>query len=117
MQGDFKIVPDSIWTDPWWVYDPDSVGVWGEIYRSFNLFEGIAWVVFAILVTRRYFQRGKTRWEIVYAVAFLLFGLTDFREAYVQSAPLVLVKGVILVILLQLRRYVIQTYSPTNYWY
>ena len=73
----------ALLTAPWWTFDPATAGVWDHIYRGFNLFEGLAWVLFAVLVFVRYLRRGQSKLEIVYAVIFLLFGLTDFREAYV----------------------------------
>jgi len=49
--------------------------------------------------------------EWSYALAFAAFGLTDFREAYVQSAPLVLIKSVVLVWLMVAR------HRSTQVWY
>jgi len=49
--------------------------------------------------------------EWSYALAFAAFGPTDFREAYVQSAPLVLIKGVVLVWLMVAR------HRSTQVWY
>lgn len=111
----------SLWrgllSDPWWVYDPRTAGAWDHLYRGFNLFEGVAWLVFATLVLLRYQRRGQSGIEILYAVTFLLFGLTDFREAYVQSAALVLVKAVILILLWRLRAHVLKHCYPTRSWF
>ncbi len=106
----------ALWSEPWWTFDQQVASFWGHLYRGFNIFEGIVWVVFALVVFWRYLRRGQSFWEIVYAIAFLLFGLTDFREASTISAPLVLVKGIILILLLRLRHFVIKN-CYTNAWY
>jgi hypothetical protein len=95
----------------WWEWEPSTATVWDRCYRGFNLFEGICWIVFAVLVLRRWLQNRRSRWEWVYAVGFVAFGLTDFREAWAQSTGLVLVKGVILVGLMTLRS------RATRVWY
>ncbi len=107
---------NALWSEPWWVFDPETAGFWGHLYRGFNLFEGTIWLVLAVIVFRRYLQRGQSEWEIAYALAFFLFGLTDFREAAVESAPLVLVKGIILILLLRLRQFVLKSCHP-NAWF
>lgn len=107
---------EALWREPWWTFEPETAGFWGQLYRGFNIFEGTVWIVFALIVSWRYLRRGQSSWEIVYAIAFILFGLTDFREAAVQSAPLVLVKGIILILLLRLRHFVIKN-CYTDAWY
>lgn len=106
----------ALWNKPWWIFDPETAGLWGHLYRGFNIFEGIVWIVFALIVIFRYKKSGESSWEIVYAITFFLFGLTDFREATVQSAPLVLVKGFILILLLRLRHFVIKN-CYTDAWF
>lgn len=98
-------------TQPWWTYDPQTTGTWGHVYRWFNLLEGTIWLVFAGLVLHRWRRHRKSRLEPVYALTFLLFGLTDYREASVQSAGLVLIKAAILVLLLGLRHLVRRRYD------
>ncbi|MCA9078722.1 MAG: hypothetical protein KDA93_27105 [Planctomycetaceae bacterium] len=93
-------------TQPWWTYDPQTTGTWGYVYRWFNLFEGTVWLVFGGLVLHRWRRHRKSPLEPMYALTFLLFGLTDFREAYVQSMGLVVLKGLILLALLAFRRHV-----------
>ncbi len=94
-------------TQPWWTYDPQTTGTWGHVYRWFNLFEGSVWLVFAGLAIDRWRRHRKSSLEPVYALAFLLFGLTDYREADVQSAGLVLAKAILLIALFGLRRHII----------
>lgn len=101
-------------TRPWWTFDPAETGGWGLAYRWFNLFEGAVWFALAILVLRRWFRHRHSRWEVAYAGAFLAFGLTDFREASVQTAALVVVKALNLAILIALRWQVRRKYYPES---
>ncbi|MCA9027921.1 MAG: hypothetical protein KDA86_22115 [Planctomycetaceae bacterium] len=98
-------------TQPWWTYDPQTTGTWGHVYRWFNLFEGTVWFVFAGLVIHRWRRHRKSSLEPVYALTFLLFGLTDFREASAQSAGLVIMKAIILSGLFGLRQRVMHAYG------
>ena len=102
---------ENTWQTPWWVWQSETAGLWDWVYRLFNLCEGFVWFGFSGLVIRRWVQHRRSRFEWSYALAFAVFGLTDFREAYVQSAPLVLIKGVILVWLMVLR------HRATRVWY
>ncbi|MCA8995922.1 MAG: hypothetical protein KDA80_03025 [Planctomycetaceae bacterium] len=97
-----------LWSETWWRFDRQQAGFWGWLYHGFNIFEGTVWCVFAALVLKRWRQRHRAKWEPWYALTFFLFGLTDFREAYVQSAPLVLAKGVILALLLWQRHLIVR---------
>ncbi len=82
-------------TDPaytWWCYDPTAY--WPhQLYSWFNVVEGWFWFVFAILVLRRYWKHRRSPIELVYALAFFTFGLSDFRESYVLQSWLVLSKA------------------------
>ncbi len=97
---------------PWWTYEPSTATVWDQLYRGFNLFEAGCWFVLAGLVLHRWMRHRRSGTEWVYALVFVLFGLTDVREAWEQSAGLVLVKGIVLVVLLVLRRQVMQRCYP-----
>jgi hypothetical protein len=70
--------------------------------------------VFAVLVANRWRRCRQSSVELLYALAFATFGLTDVREASVISAALVLVKGVSLVALLWLRAYVMRRWYPES---
>ena len=107
----------EVLTNPWWSFDSQTTGGWGVAYRWFNLCEGAIWAVFAALVIRRWHAHRRSRLEIVYAAVFLLFGLTDFREAYVQSAALVGTKAIVLVSLFSIRRRVLKTCYPHSRLY
>ena len=95
-------------TNPWWIWDPEATGAWGLAYRWFNLTEGGVWFAFALLVLRRWRRARKSWIELCYAAAFLTFGLSDLREAYVISLPLVAGKAINLVVLLALRQHVMR---------
>lgn len=116
MSEEIWLLLEALWTQPWWTYDPAQATLWDHSYRNFNHFEGFVWTVFAILVLRRWQTHHRSRWELVYAAAFLLFGLTDFREAFVQSAPLVLLKVVVLGVLWWSRRVVTRLYEGRFWW-
>jgi hypothetical protein len=99
-------------THTWWQFKPaDPLH---QAYHWLNLVEGTIWLIFASLVADR-FARNRRSWlEIPYAVAFVTFGLSDFREAYRLESWLLLFKGANLVLLLWLRREVIRRCYPTS---
>jgi hypothetical protein len=78
------------------------------------LFEGTVWIALAFLVFYRYLRVGRSPIEIGYALAFITFGLTDYREAYVLESWLIWVKLVNLIVLLKLRARVIQRFYPAS---
>ena len=98
-------------TDTWWTYHP-SGGWFTHVYSWFNLLEGWFWLLFAILVLRRYLKHRRSPTELLYALAFFTFGLSDFREAYVLETWLVVFKAVNLAALVYLRWHVLRTYYP-----
>lgn len=98
----------------WWTYDPGDLSVHSIVVHWFNLFEGAVWIVFAALVVRRYLRFRHSSIEVAYAVSFVLFGLTDFREAYFVQSWLLWVKLVILVALFGLRRSVMRRFYPEH---
>lgn len=83
-------------------------------YRTFNLCEAIAWFVCAVLVAVRWKQFRRSRLEPWYAVAFLLFGLTDLGEASRLDVPLLMIKLVLLIALSWLRRKVRPLYPDST---
>lgn len=105
-------VMDFLWFRVWWKY-PDPTDPWFSFpYHIFNLFEGACWVVFAGLVLRRYLTLRRSQLEILYALAFFTFGLTDFRESYVLQSWLVWVKLLNLIALIRLRSISIRRWYP-----
>jgi hypothetical protein len=108
---------DLLWFRVWWKY-PQSSDPWFSIpYHAFNLFEGACWVVIAGLIFRRYLIFRHSSLEIVYALAFFTFGLTDLREAYALQSWLVWVKPLNLVALIRLRVLVIRRWYPGSKLY
>jgi hypothetical protein len=109
-----RSLTDLFWFRVWWRY-PDRLNPWFSApYHVFNLFEGACWLVLAGLVLRRYLAFRRSRLEILYALAFFTFGLTDFREAYVLESWLVWVKLGNLVALIWLRAIVIKRWYPES---
>jgi hypothetical protein len=61
------------------------------------------------------FIRFRRSWlELAYAIAFVAFGLSDFKEAYRLESWLLLFKGINLIALLWLRHLVIRNWYPTS---
>lgn len=106
---------DWLWFHTWWSYAGSEDPLHANLYRGINLVEGLFWVGFAAAVLRRRARQPKEkrgRIELAYALAFLVFGLTDFREAVALQSWLVWVKLVNLIVLLWLRRRVMTTLYP-----
>ena len=101
-------------THTWWWYDP--AGDWYALpYHWINLIEGAAWMAFTIAVLARFAMHRKSApLELLYALAFFTFGLSDFREAYVVQSWLILFKGANLVALLYLRWRVTREHYPDS---
>jgi hypothetical protein len=104
-------------SNPWWTFDRATTGGWGLAYRGFNLAEATVWFVFAALVVRRWLLNRRSAVEVLYAIAFFTFGLSDVREAHQISAPLVLAKGINLVALLWPRNLAIHAWYPRSRLY
>jgi len=101
----------------WWTYQPASSDWIETPYHAFNLFEGTVWVLIAALVLARFLRLRHSSVEVVYALAFLTFGLSDFREAYSLTSWLIWLKAANLALLLWLRSLVITRYYPRNKLY
>jgi hypothetical protein len=107
----WKTITDFLVYRTWWAYGPDPS--WVEVaLHAFNLFEGSVWLVLSGLVLRRFFRHRHSPIEVMYALAFFTFGLTDFREAYGLQSWLILLKAANLVVLLWLRAIVIKRFYP-----
>jgi len=105
-------VADLLWFRAWWIY-PQSRDPWFSIpYHFFNLFKGFCWLVVGTYVLGRYLVHRRSPLEIVYGLAFLGFGLTDFREAYRLESWLVWIKLVNLLVLIWLRRIALRRWYP-----
>ena len=102
----------------WWTYRRRDRVAWVETpYHAFNLVEGVLWLVLAGLVLRRTLRHRRTAAEFAYSLAFATFGLTDFVEAYALTSWLLWIKGINLLILLRLRRFVIDRNYPESKLY
>lgn len=106
---------ELLWWHEWWRFDPQGPTrdlIWQHVL---NLIEGVSWFVFAGLVFRRFRRSRKSgRLELSYAFAFLLFGLSDFIQAYRLTSWLLVWKLVNLIVLLALRRVVIKKHYPES---
>lgn len=104
-------------TRRWWHYAANAHWYDGP-YHWLNLLEGCAWLMIAALVLRRHIQhrgprpRHLHRIELFYAAAFVTFAISDFREAYAVHSWLILFKAANLIVLLRLRRFVLQRCYP-----
>lgn len=104
---------DLLITHVWWSYSPPIDG-FSRLYRAMNVIEGAAWLVFSGLVFARWVRFRRSRWELVYALAFVTFGLSDFREAFILESWLLFAKLVNLIGLFLLRRAVMRRFYPTS---
>lgn len=110
---------DWLFTRQWWTYNP-SADWYAQPYHWINLVEGVFWLGFAVAVLRRWQKAGREHdgtLEVCYALAFVMFALSDFREAYAVHSWLILFKGVNLVVLLRLRWLVIRRWYPQSKTY
>ena len=96
----------------WWVWQNEAAEPWSVVYHWFNVIEGCIWLLLAALVLRRHRKHRRSRIELWYAVSFFTFGLSDFREAWVQQSWLIWLKAVNLIALLWLRHLVIRRHYP-----
>ncbi|NQV25599.1 MAG: hypothetical protein HQ518_14660 [Rhodopirellula sp.] len=103
---------DIVFMRTWWRYTPEDGQWFTVIYHWFNIAEGGAWVVCSCLVFRRFVKHRNSRSEVFYAIAFLAFAVTDFREAWEQSSWLIWLKLANLIVLFQLRRTIMSRYYP-----
>jgi len=103
----------SQWQRVWWTWTPADPSVFSQVYHWFNLLEGCAWAIFAVLVLSRFQQHRQSLWEVPYSLTFLSFGLTDFCEAWEQSTWLIVVKGIHVIALFRLRQVIMTHHYPT----
>lgn len=99
-------------TNSLWRYSVVQPSTFSVAYHWFNLGEGLAWCLIALLVLRRFMKTRRSSLEVVYAIAFVTFGVSDFVEAYALTVWLILAKGVNLLAILSLRRFILRHYYP-----
>jgi hypothetical protein len=102
-----------LWNRVWWRYLPEDGG-YTQPYHWLNLIEGSIWVLLAALVLLRYLRQRRSGWELVYSAAFLLFGISDYCEAYLLQSWLIWAKGVNLLGLFALRRFILRRFYPQS---
>lgn len=98
----------ELWIRVWWVWDAETHDWFSIGYHWFNLLEAVIWFGIAVRIAVRNLRGHRTALEWSYALAFLIFGLTDIVEARQQSSPLILFKLWNLIALVWLRRKVAQ---------
>lgn len=108
--------PPTAWFDWLFAYEirryQPHASVWENWACWFNLLEAVAWFVIAGLVLRRWLRFHRSGEELIYAAAFLTFGLTDVREAFVLETWLLWVKGLNLLVILWLRSRLLKHHYP-----
>jgi len=91
-----------VWRE-WWRYRPGA-DWYQQPYHWLNLIEGAIWLGVAGWVLIRWRRERRSSWlEPLYTLSFILFALTDFREALAVHSGLILLKGFILAAILILR--------------
>lgn len=94
------------------IVDLDSLpeSFWRPAYQWVNRAEGLIWLILAGLVYRRFAKSQKSEVEPLYALAFLLFGISDFIEAVEYPAWLGIWKVENLLVLLYCRSYLLRVH-------
>lgn len=99
-----------LWLE-WHRFEPGNS--WHLLYAGWNCAEGCCWLWCAWLVWRRWRMLKQSRLlEPIYAGLFVLFGLSDFYEAWRVPSWLLLAKLGILIALLLVRRHVRRHLHP-----
>lgn len=109
-----------VWFETWWSWSrpPSEPYLWTDIAcRSFNFVEAAAWFVFAALVLRRWCRTRRSGFELAYALAFVLFGVSDLIEAWWLTSWLLWWKGLNLIALFRLRQLVLKRHYPESKLY
>lgn len=109
-----------LWFETWWAWKrPANLAPSFQdlACHYFNLFEASVWFVFAGLVVYRWFRFRQSSLEIVYAIAFLVFGVSDVIEAWRLTSWLLWWKVANLILLFRLRQLVMRRYYPNHRLY
>lgn len=108
---------DWLWNHTWWSFAESENPLHAWVYRGINLIEGLFWLGFAVAVMIRRAKQAKTKRssiELLYALAFFTFGLTDFREAVALQSWLIWLKIANLILLWKLRQRVMKSLYPES---
>jgi hypothetical protein len=80
----------------------------------FNVIEALTWFSIAFLIVKRFKSQGQSAFEILYAVCFLIFGLTDCFEAWSFHNWLILFKWFNLLAVLYFRSLVLRKWYQNS---
>lgn len=118
----FPEMPDQFWPamrHVLWRVDPEDALSIG--YSTLNVVEAIAWFAVAVWVLVRLKRRkpvggalglSGAAWCRIYALAFVVFGLSDVMESQVVPVWLVAAKGVIFAAIVGIRFVVVRKCYP-----
>jgi hypothetical protein len=99
----------------WWSWSraDNEPYTWIDIAcRDFNFVEAACWFLFAAFVLLRWQKYRRSSLELGYALAFVLFGVSDLIEAWFLTSWLLWWKAINLVALYLLRRSVMRRFYP-----
>ncbi|WP_373652161.1 hypothetical protein [Schlesneria sp. DSM 10557] len=106
-----------LWSETWWRWERPlgSPFMLSEIAcHYFNFVEATAWLIFAVLVFRRWEIHRRSPMEVPYALSFVLFGISDVIEAWILTSWLLWWKAVNLIVLFLLRRMIMRNYPGSR---
>jgi len=106
---------DVLFWQTWWSWSRsanDPVNWMDRACHYFNFVEATAWFVFSLLVVSRWRRSRCSHLELWYALAFVLFGISDVIEAWVLKSWLLWWKAINLLALFLLRRVVMRRFYP-----
>ncbi len=86
----------------------DALVDYAPWYVGFNWIEACCWFAFAAFILIRHLRFRRTWFEPMYALSFLVFGLTDVVETGGLTVLLLLLKMMCVIALIALRHLVIQ---------
>ncbi len=92
----------------------DTLGSYRTPYVVFNSIEAAVWVLIAAWILVRWARRGKSKLELLYALSFVLFGLSDVIETFGLTLLLLLMKAACLLAIIGFRAAVLPTYPGSK---
>lgn len=106
---------DTLFLKTWWTWNRAANEPISEIDYAchvFNLVEALSWFTFAVLVLVRWWRNRRSGSELWYALAFVVFGISDGIEAWILTSWLLWWKAINLLCLFLLRRHVMRQHYP-----
>lgn len=103
------------WHETWWTWNRPvhEAHTFQDIAcHYFNLIEVAAWFTFAAQVLIRWTRFRRSPLELLYALAFLLFGISDLVESQRLTSWLLWWKVANLAVLFWLRKIMLTRYYP-----